>query len=62
MLKDRIYIIIYHIILVSCPQSAPLTRSLAMYRDTLTGPIAYGSSAMGRGGITTEPLWQADVY
>ena len=29
----------YNSILVSSPQSAPFARSLAMYRDPLTGPI-----------------------
>jgi len=31
----------YRIIIVSCPQLAPVARTLAMYRDTLTkaGPI-----------------------
>ena len=28
-----------NIIIVSCPKSAPVARSLAVYRDRLTGPI-----------------------
>ena len=35
-----------NIILVSSPQSAPVARSLAMYRDPLTGPIAKSVSAI----------------
>ena len=30
-------------ILVSSPQSAPVARSLAMYRDPFTGPIGFGA-------------------